>query len=340
MGLLDWLLPAKAPLSQDPDLEAGVERLIQTLDPRLKALSAAQRTLQPAVATALAFCRHTVAQLPGPLDASPSHWRESPQLRALFARADEVQQVFSRQALVQEHVAQHPGTPMLHAVLGAVLEEKKGFGVALNGDAVQHDVAVTTLNFSRHRLFLPRATATELEDDLVWALFDQLALELLARLTTMRESQADLQEEIARLRTQLAHLQHQGLGDAFCQSRSDAPAEPCTDQAERLAERLKSNQAALHQARESIRNLDDTLTWVASSLAQPDTLVTVERRDYRVDSVNQLLTPNQPGQDLHFTHLRFENPQPRQGVILKVSYPVSELLPRSAMTREIERFFG
>ncbi len=340
MGLFDWLLPGKARPPEDPDLETGIERLIQAIDPRLKALSGTAARLGPSVTRALEFCRRTVADLPGPLDASPEHWRESPQLRALFARADELQQVFSRQALVQEHLEQHPGEPVLYAILGAVLQEKKGFGVALNGDALQHDVAVTTLNFENHRLYLPSSGAAALEHDLVWALFNQLGLEILARLSAMKENQADLQEEIALLRTQLAHLEHQGLGQVFCGDSGEPQGESCAHLAARLAGRLKARQEALSQSRRRLLTLDDTLAWIADTLAEPDNLVDVDALDYRVDSVNQLVGPDQPGEDLHLCHFRFTAPHPRQGVILRVSYPVAEVLPRSVLTREIERLYG
>lgn len=340
MGLIDWLFSSPDQNAGDPQVQTGVERLIQTIDPRLKALSGAPAQLAPAVATALDFCRRTVAALPGPLDASAEHWRSAPLLRALFTRADEVQQIFSRQAVVQEFVQQHPEVQTFHAILGAVLQEKKGFGVALNGDALQHDVAVTTLNFERHRLYLPQSSPEALDQALVWALFDQLGLEILTRLSAMKEDQADLQEEIALLRTQLAHLEHRGIGDIFCGESSTAPVEDCTQLAARLEERIKARQAALSQSRQRLLTLDDTLAWVAERLGAPDELVEVDSLDYRVDSVNQLVGPGQSGEDLHLCHFRFTAPHPRQGVILRVSYPVMELLPKNILTREIERLYG
>lgn len=339
MGLFDWLLPESD--SIDADVRTGIERLIPAIDPRFKAISSAPAKLAPAVRIALEFCRRTVAELPGPLDAAPETWRESPELRAMFTRSDELQQIFSRQADIQEFVAAHPGSTHVYAILGAVLQEKKGFGVALNGGALQHDVAVTHLNFVRHRLYMPQSDAAELDQALIWALFDQLALEILTRLSAMKESRADLQEEIAQLRAHLSHVEQQGLGQVFCNGdEAPEPGEDCASLAERLAARLQVRQNDLSQAQRRLLTLDDTLNWVIQNLSRPDNLVDVDAIDYRVDSVNQLVGPEQAGQALHFSHFRFTAPNARQGVILRVRYPIAEMIPRSELSREIERLYG
>ncbi len=339
MGLFDWLFSRPAASAAHPDIQAGIDRLIQATDPRLKAIASAPARLAPAVERALDFCRATIAALPAPQDASPGHWRESPLLRALFTRDDEVQHVISRQPVVQEYVQQHPGEPVFYAILGAVLQERQGFGVALNGDALQHDVAITTLNFERHRVYLPRSNAAALDQDLLWALFDQLGLEILARLSALKEGQADLQEEIALLRTRQAHLEHRGIGDMFGDEGGDARGEDSAQLAS-LAERIRERQEALSQSRQRLLTLDDTLAWIAASLMEPEGLVEVDGLDYRINSVNQRVGPDQPGEDVHFRHFRFHAPHPRQGVVLRLRYPVADLLPRSALTREIERLYG
>ncbi|WP_303783476.1 hypothetical protein [Azovibrio restrictus] len=339
MGLFDWLFSRSSAGTANPDIQAGIDRLIQRIDPRLKALASAPARLAPAVERALEFCHATLATLPPPQDAAPGHWRESPLLRALFTRDDEVQQIISRQPAVQEYARQHPGEPVFYAILGAVLRERQGFGLALNGDALQHDVAIITLNFERHRVYLPRSSAAALDQDLRWALFDQLGLEILARLSAMKEDQADLQEEIALLRTQLAHLEHQGIGDMFSEE-GGAPQGEEGAQLASLAERLRERQEALNQSRQRLLTLDDTLAWIAATLMEPEGLVEVDGLDYRINSFNQRVGPDQPGEDVHFRHFRFHAPHPRQGVVLRLRYPLADLLPRSALTREIERLYG
>lgn len=337
MSLLDWLLPRAQP-AHDPDLEAGIERLIQAVDPRLKALSSANTRLAPGVAATLAFCRQVVAELPGPFDASPEHWRNAPQLRAMFTHAEDLQRLFSRTRAVQDFVAAHPEAESVHAILGAVLEEKKALGPVLDGDAIQRDVVITTLNFLRHQIHLPCDSATALDTALVWSLFDQIGLEILARLSAMKESQEAIQEEIALLRAQLAHVETRGLGQAFHgEENGTAPSDSPDSLRERLAARLEAREAALTQARRRLLTLDDTLAWIAALLDHPETLVDVDGLDYRINALNQVVGAEVAGENVHFTHFGFTAPHPRQGVIVRVVFPTAALLSPAELALERER---
>jgi hypothetical protein len=341
MGLFDWLLPHAHPAhDSDPDLEAGIERLIQAVDPRLKAISSAGTRLAPGVAATLAFCRQVVAGLPGPFDASPEHWRNAPQLRAMFTHAEDLQRLFSRTRAVQDFVAAHPEAESFHAILGAVLEEKKALGPVLDGDAIQHDVVITTLNFLRHQIHLPCGSAAELDTALVWSLFDQIGLEILARLSAMKESQETIQEEIALLRAQLAHVENRGLGQAFHgEENGTAPSPTGSPDSlhDRLAARLEAREAALAQARRRLLTLDDTLAWIVALLAHPETLVDVDGLDYRINALNQVVGPEIAGETVHFTHFGFTAPHPRQGVIVRVVFPCAALLSPAELALERER---
>lgn len=336
MGLFDWFFSRPPADLANPDIQAGIERLMQNIDPRLKALAAAPARLAPGVARTLEFCDAILAALPAPQDASPGHWRDSALLSPLFTHDDELRRIISRQPSVQEFVQEAPGEPCFYAILGARLEERQGFGIALNGDALQHDVPITSLNFERHRVYLPRRSADALDHALRWALFDQIGLEILARLSALKESQADLQEEIALLRTQQAHLVHRGIGDMF---GDDTPSEEHAQLA-RLAERIRARQAALTQSRQRLLTLDDSLAWIATHLMTPEQLLEVNGLDYRINGVNQVVGPDEPGIDVHFNHFRCHAPHPRQGVLLRIVYPVAELLPRSELTAEIARLYG
>lgn len=333
MGLLDWLLPSSASVETTPDVETGIERLVQIIDPRLKALSKLENKLAPAIEQGLAFCKEIVNKLPGPLDAGPESWQEAAQLKALFARSDELQQIFSRQAEIQEFVAEHPGCEYLYLLLGARLEEKQGFGIALNGETLQHDIAVTTLNFSHHRLYIPQDSESRFHHALTWSLFDQLAMELLKDLTQMKEQRAALQEEIALLKTHLSQLQRQGLGEVFS-------SEDNTNPTIRLSTQLKEREAALSNAHRQLLTLDDALDWIVERLSKPDDLIDIDHLHYRINSVNQQIGPEESGTDLHLIHASITAPTPRQGVLFKVRYPCRDLIPKTVLNQEIDRLYG
>lgn len=337
MGILDWLLPGSVSPETTPDVETGIERLIQIIDPRLKALSRLERKLGPAIEQGLTFCKEIVDKLPGPLDAGLESWQESPQLKALFTRSDELQQIFSRQAEIQEFVAEHPGCEYLYLLLGARLEEKQGFGVALSGETLQHDIAITTLNFSHHRLYIPQDSESRFQHALTWGLFDQLAMELLKDLTQMKEQRAALQEEIALLRTHLSQLQRQGLGEVFSSEGDD---ENNISPTVRLSTRIREREATLANTRRQLLTLDDSLDWIVESLSKPDNLIDIDQRHYRINSVNQQIGPEESGTDLHLIHASITAPTSRQGVLFKVRYSCRDLIPKTVLDKEIDRLYG
>lgn len=337
MGLLDWLLPSSALVETTPDIKTGIERLVQIIDPRLKALSKLESKLAPAIEQGLAFCTGIVDKLPGPLDAGPESWQEASQLKALFASSDELQQIFSRQMEIQDFVAEHPHCEYLYLLLGARLEEKQGFGIALSGETLQHDIAITTLNFSHHRLYIPQDSESRFHHALTWGLFDQLAMEMLKDLTQMKEQRAALQEEIALLKAHLSQLQRQGLGEVFSNGDDDGPD---TNPATRLSTRLKDREAALASTPRLFVTLDDSLDWIVERLSSPNDLIDIDDLHYRINSVNQQIGPEESGIDLHLIHAGITAPTPRQGVLFKVRYPCKDLIPKTILNQEIDRLYG
>lgn len=337
MDIFSWRFPA-ASKPADPEVETAIGCLLQIMDPRLKALSGTSRRLAPVVHSALEFCGRAVAAMPGPLDASPGHWREAPELNALFTRNDEVRQIFSHQEIVQDYVASHPGTITFHALLGAVFEEKKSFGVKLENGIPRHDVAMTTLNFKSHRLFLPRARQTTFEYDLRWALFRQLALEMLGRLSAMKAEQNNRREEIAFLRAQLAYSGQQGLS-ALLADEGEGKAESAHTSPEELSRQLLAAQAELQTAHSPLQSLENTLEWIAQTLTTPEALLRMQMLDYRIDKGNQVVPVGQDGVDLHLCRFSVTAPTPRAGVLLRVVYPTDELLPRRQIKADLERLY-
>ncbi|GHT91674.1 hypothetical protein AGMMS49545_08030 [Betaproteobacteria bacterium] len=333
MDIFAWLFP-RASQPADPETEAAIGCLLQIIDPRLKALSGISKRLAPVVRAALDFCGCAIEAMPGPLDASLPHWREAPELRVLFTRNDEVQRIFSHQEVVRDYVDSHPGAACFYALLGAAFEERKSFGSIMKNGVARHDVAITSLNFKNHRLFLPRMRQTTFEYDLRWALFRQLALEMLGRLSAMKEEQSNWREEIAFLRAQLAYSGQQGLGN-FLADESASDAGMPND----LAHQLLASQSALRTAHPPLQSLENTLEWIIETLSAPDALLHMQNLDYRVDKANQVIAAEEEGLDVHLRHFAVTAPTPRSGVLLRIVYPSDELLPRRQMATDLDRLY-
>ncbi|MDR0735681.1 MAG: hypothetical protein LBF51_02410 [Zoogloeaceae bacterium] len=333
MGLFDWLAGRHA--TDSPETAAAIDCLIKLVDPRLAAISGVSAQLAPVVDSALDFCRRVAEEIPGPLDASSARWRDDPLLCALFARNDDLRQIFSRQDEVRDYLEEQPAATRFYALLGAVFEERKGFGVVLENEALRSDAAVTSLNFTRHRLFLPCVAPETLAHETTWALFRHLALETLYHLAQMKEETAARREGIALLRAQLAYHGQREAGEMAVSMAEDAAAEPAPEALETLKRQLAESQAALKAASEPLQNLEDTLDWIIERLADPAKLLNIQMLNYRINNVNQVVTDDRPGADLRFCHFSVHAPTPRQGILLRVAYPVGELLPRRQLAAQM-----
>jgi hypothetical protein len=335
MDILEWLFSgASAP--ENPEVESAIDCLLHTVDPRLKALSGVSRRLEPVARAALEFCDRAAKAMPGPLDASLAHWREASELRALFTQDDGVQRVFSHQDVVQDYVSSHPGASCFYALLGAVFEEKKRFGVVLRDGTPHHDVAIVSLNFRNHRLFLPRMCQETFESDLRWALFRQLALEIFGHLSAMKEERDARREEIALLRTQLAYCEQQG-SSRVSPNNDTAEEAPPASTPETLTRQLAALQA--ETGNRPLQSLEDTLEWVAQTLSAPEELLRMRSLEYHIDNTNQVTAVEEEGRTLRLRHFSVTTPNPQAGVLLRVVYPINELLPRRQIAADVGRLY-
>ncbi|MCL2022661.1 MAG: hypothetical protein FWG81_11580 [Betaproteobacteria bacterium] len=316
MGILDWLSP-KQQVPEDTDLSIGTSLLIEHIEPHLLALPDISRHFMPAAQAALDYCREALALIHGPFDASPVIWRRTPELAALFANNDEVRQVFSRQEDIQDFAREQLIQPRFFALLWARLEEKKTFSLLEEEGRLRHEEAITNLDFSQHHLLLPRSSESELEHDLFWGLLRQLAREARGKLDARRREGKMRREESAMLRTRLA--------------RSDLSPHEIETTTQRLKKLSLENMPS---------SLEDTLAWVTQILSDPASLMRITPFEAGVDRMNRLLPPGAEGRHLSLCRCRVTVPALHEGILLRVSYPVAELLSRAGMRKRFELLFG
>lgn len=314
MGILDWLSP-KQQAPEDPDLSVCTSLLIQQIEPHLFAIPNISRRFMPAARIALDYCREALALIAEPFDASPEVWRRTPELAALFANNDEVRQVFSRQEEIQDFARGELTHPRFFALLWARLEEKKTFSLIEEEGKLRHEEAITNLNFSQHRLMLPRSSESELEHDLFWGLLRQLAREARSRLDARYGEEKMQREENAMLRTKLAYFDLDPL------------------ESEAMRQRL-------HTLARKPTSLEDTFVWVMQILSDPASLLPISCFEAGVDRANRLLPPGAEGRHLRLCRCRVSVPGVHEGVLLRVSYPTAELLSREGMRKRFELLFG
>lgn len=149
----------KAEGVQEAILLRAVERVVDTMDPRLRLLPHYRDMLRPAMVRALGHLGQVVQQVVGPLDCSSHGWGGDARLKALFATPSDMPKIFSRTDAVQAFFAR-PENALHDQCYGLLLvsrQERKFMGFGMQGEVLTADVVQTSVSFTNHRIALPAA---------------------------------------------------------------------------------------------------------------------------------------------------------------------------------------
>lgn len=153
-AVTDFLKPAP-PLS--PVVEKALLRVGELVDPLLKSASSFEHKLGGPLEYALGYCDGLISALPGPIDVNRHAFSNDPLIHALFATADDIDQMLGRSQAVRDYLADPAcwESPYFYALFAARRQQKKQLGMSVQGDVVQSDVPQLVLYFSDHTLIQP-----------------------------------------------------------------------------------------------------------------------------------------------------------------------------------------
>ncbi len=310
MGLLDWIKPAAAP---DAATRALVEQAVGAVDPMLRTVSGYENRLAPAVRSAHDYCAGIALRIPGPVAISRSAFAADPLVHALFASADDIEQMLARSQCVREHLvgATAPMTGVCCALLGMRHREKAGFGARLAGDIVHFDEPQKTLYFSDHTLAEPAPDLALARQGLAGAMFDSLLRSVAAHVADVRAEHSGLHQEQAMEAARL---------------RANPGPEAHTRRLAELQERLHATGDAL-QPTNLLETLGDCLTRPEPYLRLDPVTVAVDRAGIIVGAGAAAAGG---GETLNFAELTSRDK--RRWVVMLV------LIEREEACRAVERF--
>jgi hypothetical protein len=294
MGILDWLFGGNDEASGatvDPAIiEQRIEQVVSMVDPRLKLVPGYHRSLAPAVEQAVLYCRELEAQIPPVIETSAAAWSENPVLRALFATAQDVPAVFSRSPEVQQFFADSPSAGETWAVLRFVRKEEQGFGVAVHGQVVQHDVPRTTVSFGGKAALFPCASEQDARIGIRRRAFKYLVTQALEEIAAVDTQRADLQEQHSVLKTRLAILKRQRVGlEAMLGN-----GEGTSDKIEDVERQLTENEQSLAGFPRVGETLAYALNRVQDVLSHGSDYLQVRAVKLRLDQMNVLVPEGSP----------------------------------------------
>jgi len=177
-------------------VEKAIERAVDGLDTRLRAIGGYQKKLRPSVIHAIDHVVKLIDELPLPIDASRKQYGHDPYITAFFASANELQQFFSNQRAIWQYLDNLPG-PMPERISGLLMmgcSEKHVFGIDLEGDMLRREVPQTTVSFDGHQLLDPNSDGQETRRFLKRRAFDHLIALALRDVSNRRIKRLELEQ--------------------------------------------------------------------------------------------------------------------------------------------------
>ena len=328
MGLLTRLFGSNAASdsSGTKDSRARLDEMIDravAMNPRLRMARRYRERLGEAVSTSLTHIDDLTGLLPAPHEASMAAWAHDPLIRTFFATPEDMPKAFSRSEELRAHFVQNSDATEAYATLGMAMYERHVLGVALEGDAVRHDVSQTTLSFSDHRISVCSTSDAGLREEITRRLIDQLALEGLARLAADRRDLVAKGRELLEARVSLLERRGAGMRSVV----GEAPVADI-DELAQLETQIAENASSLAALRVPTEVIELQLDRVCEVFFHPADHIYVEKRCLRLDLMNVVRNDDtQASRDIEFRVARIPGDPPRMRAFTLVRLPRAELPP-------------
>ena len=178
-------------------IPTAVERVIDGVDPRLRAVPHYQRTLRRPVERALHYIAESVQALPSAIPFDRTHSAVDPRLRALFLSPDHLLETLSASPEVRGYVDHAYGLPPtdIFVALRTERTERSILGMSLVDDRLLRDVPQTTVSFHNHRIAFPAETESETRRQVGARAFDYLIEVTRHRLAAIRARRMQLEQQ-------------------------------------------------------------------------------------------------------------------------------------------------
>ncbi len=270
----------------DSLIKAATERAVDCTDPWLRGVSGYRKKLRPAVICSIDFVVSFVNRLPPSFPLSLSGYGDDRLMKKFFISREEMRTILAGDRSLADFVG-HAGEECqsVYALLGMEKQERRGFGAALSGDIVLHDVPQVTVSFEGHRFLDPACDERENRRQLMRRTFDHLLSLALRRLTGLKSERTDLERWRALLQAKSSLFERVGMGFGECPGDSVA----CEEQ-------LGQIEAQLQALGGDDRILEVYLEAVSDVLGHPEEYLLGRRETIMVDSMG--IRHEEPGEDV------------------------------------------
>ena len=281
----DFLKPAP-PLA--PALSKALDRVAELVEPMLKMAPHFEKRLTTPVQHALGYCDGLVDALPGPIDINRQAFANDPLVHALFATADDIDQMLGRSQAVRDFLAEPCSWESDHfyAMFAARRQQKKQLGMVQHGELIQNDVPQLVLYFSGQTLVEPACQLEITHQKLRCKAFESLLHTFRHHVEALRLERQGLRADVSSQRTELLVAHHMTPGREY----------------EMATRHLAELDASLRQTSASLMP-DQLIEALASFLSAPEPALSLAPFSITVDRLG--IVRDQSGDDFNVHTLSF-----------------------------------
>ncbi len=284
-SIADFLKPTPTPT---PKVRKALEQVGEIVGPLLKSAPGFERELAPAVEHVLGYCEGLIEALPGPIIINRQAFSGDPLVHALFATADDIDQMLGRSQAVRDFLAEPQcwESEYFYAMFAARRQQKKQLGIGQQGNVLQNDVPQVVVYFSGQTLVEPHCNLEVTLENLRCRGLESLLRTFHDHVETLRSERDGLRADVSMQRAHLTVLRGKSPGPEF---------ETHTRHLADLDARLREKAASLMP--------DQLLAALADYLREPEASLGLSPVSITVDRLG--VVSEQGGDDVNAQTLKF-----------------------------------
>ena len=284
-AIADFLKPTPAPT---PKVLKALDLVGEIVDPLLKSASGFDRRLTPPLEHVLGYCEGLIAGLPGPIDIDRQAFSGDPLVHALFATADDIDQMLGRSQAVRDFLAEPQcwESEYFYALFAARRQQKKQLGIAQQGGMLQSDVPQIVVYFCDQTLVEPHCNLEVTLENLRNRGLESLLHTFHDHVEALRSERDGLRADVSMERAHLTVLRGKSPGPEFATH---------TRHLAELDARLRERAASLMP--------DQVLAALVDYLREPEASLGLSPVSVTVDRLG--VVSDQPGDGVNLNTLKF-----------------------------------
>ena len=327
----------RPPPGQDAQLVAELtDMIVDTVEPKVRAHARYRQELQGCVQATVAYLRELAGAPLRPVLLTRANWNADPRLNAFFGAAADVPEFLGRSQELRAFFDDpaNAAVPEAFALLAMKREDKTVLGPRVEDGLLRQDVARTAVNFTRHRLVAPSATAEEAQLEVGRRVMHRLAQVALGRILAI-DRQGLLQgQKKSYLAGKLRYLR---LAQDGMENIVDDPA-AIARQIDTVQHDLDRVDKDYVEAKAGLVTLDGYIAQIREVFAHPEQHVALTQKELRIDRMNIQVEPRdgEPHNVLALAELRVGDRV--DAVVAFARCPRSEMPPVVDRLAQAERY--